>query len=108
TDKELLPTAGVYAVKVRHGSQEYGGVVNLGQRPTFGGGSSTIEVHLLDFTGQLYDQDLRIYFVERLRCEQKFSSIEGLIKAISADVIRARQILQPVQIIQYREYLSLK
>ncbi len=60
TDKELLPTAGVYAVKVRHGSQEYGGVVNLGQRPTFGGGYSTIEVHLLDFTGHLYDQNLRI------------------------------------------------
>lgn len=106
TDKELLPASGVYAVKVRHGQQEYGGVVNLGQRPTFGGGSSTIEVHLLDFTGQLYDQDLRIYFVERLRGEQKYSSIDGLVAAITADVIKARQILQSVQIIQYREYLS--
>ncbi|MCK5913561.1 MAG: bifunctional riboflavin kinase/FAD synthetase [Desulfuromusa sp.] len=108
TDKELLPAAGVYAVKVRHCQQEYGGVVNLGQRPTFGGGVSTIEVHLLDYTGQLYEQDLRIYFVERLRGEQKFSSVEELVSAITADVLKARQILQTVQIIQYREYLSLK
>ena len=108
TEKELLPASGVYAVKVRHGSQEYGGVVNIGTRPTFGDNPSTIEVHLLDFTGQLYNQNLRIYFVERLRGEQKFLNVEGLVDAISADVLRARQILQPVQIIQYREYLSLK
>ena len=108
TEKELLPASGVYAVKVRHGSQEYGGVVNLGNRPTFGGGSSTIEVHLLDFSGQLYDQNLRIYFVERLRGEQKFSNGEELAKAISSDVLSARQILQSTQIIQYREYRSLK
>ena len=108
TDKELLPAAGVYAVKVRHGAQEYGGVVNLGKRPTFGGKTSTIEVHLLDFTGQLYGQNLRVYFVERLRGEQKFADVKALINAISEDVLRARQILQSVQIIQYREYLSLK
>ncbi|NOQ42581.1 MAG: bifunctional riboflavin kinase/FAD synthetase [Desulfuromusa sp.] len=108
TDKELLPASGVYAVKVRHGQQEYGGVVNLGKRPTFGAGASTIEVHLLDFTGQLYDQNLRIYFVEHLRGEQKFANAGELIDAIAADVLKARQILQSVQIIQYREYLSLK
>lgn len=108
TDKELLPAAGVYAVKVRHKQQEYGGVVNLGLRPTFGGTHSTIEVHLLDFTGQIYDENLRIYFLERLRGEVKFSNIEELSNAISADVLRARQILQSVQVIQYQEYLSLK
>ena len=107
TEKELLPAAGVYVAKVRHKQQEYGGVVNLGQRPTFSSGCSTIEVHLLDFTGQLYDQNLRIYFVERLRDEQKFSSAEELADAIAADVLNARQILQSVQIIQYQEYLSL-
>lgn len=108
TDKELLPAAGVYAVKVRHNLQEYSGVVNIGHRPTFGGKNSTIEVYLLDFTGQLYGEKLRIYFVERLRGEQKFSSIDELVGAIEGDIIRARQILQSVQIIQYREYLSLK
>ena len=108
TDKELLPVQGVYAVKVRHGSQEYSGVVNLGNRPTFNGRSSTIEVHLLDFSGDLYGQTLRIYFVERLRDELKFTSSEELVNAISADVLRARQVLQSTHIIQYQEYLSLK
>lgn len=108
TDKEQLPAAGVYAVKVRYGLQEYSGVVNIGHRPTFGGKNSTIEVYLLDFTGQLYGEKLRIYFVERLRGEQKFSSINDLVGAIEGDIIQARQILQTVQIIQYREYLSLK
>lgn len=106
TEKEQLPAPGVYAIKVRHNLQEYNGVVNLGQRPTFGQGKSTIEVHLLDFSGQLYGQKIRIYFVERLRGEQKFSSPRELIAAITADVVRARQILGTRQIIQYQEYLS--
>ena len=98
----------MYAVKVRHNLQEYGGVVNIGNRPTFDGKKRTLEVYLLDFTGQLYGQKLRIYFVEKLRDEQKFDNIETLVKTIEMDVVRARQILQAVQIIQYREYLSLK
>ncbi len=108
TEKEQLPAPGVYAVKVRYNLQEYGGVVNIGRRPTFDVEGSTIEVYLLDFTGELYGKKLRIYFVERLRDEQKFDSIETLVDAIEMDVLRARQILQTVQIIQYREYLSLK
>ena len=108
TDKELLPATGVYAVKVRYGLQEYSGVVNIGNCPTFDRKNSTIEVYLLDFTGQLYGEKLRIYFVERLRGEQKFSSINDLVGAIEGDILQTRQILQAVQIIQYREYLSLK
>ena len=107
TDKELLPAPGVYAVKVRHAEQEYSGVVNLGRRPTFGCNAATIEVHLLDFSGDLYGKNLRIYFVERLRDEQKFANIAELIAAISADVLKARQVLSAVQIVQFREYLSL-
>ena len=107
TEKEQLPAPGVYAVKVRHKLQEYGGVVNIGCRPTFDVKGSTIEVYLLDFTGELYGEKLRLYFVERLRDEQKFDSIEALIDTIEMDVVRARQILQTVQIVQYREYLSL-
>lgn len=108
TDKELLPAEGVYVVKVRHNLQEYGGVVNLGMRPTFAGSHPTIEVHLLDYTGDLYGERLRIYFLERLRGEVKFANAEELSDAIAADVLAARQILQTVQVIQYQEYLSLK
>jgi riboflavin kinase/FMN adenylyltransferase len=108
TDKEQLPATGVYAVKVRCGLQEYSGVVNIGNRPTFDGLNSTIEVYLLDFSGQLYGEKLRIYFVERLRGEQKFANVDELVSAIENDIVRARLILQSAHIIQYREYLSLK
>ncbi len=108
TDKELIPAPGVYAVKVRYNQQEFNGVINLGNRPTFTDGLVTIEVHLLDFTGNLYGERLRIYFVERLREEKKFNSCDELADAIAADVIRARQVLQATQIIQYQEYLSLR
>lgn len=108
TDKELLPAAGVYVVKVRHGLQEYGGVVNLGMRPTFAAVSPTIEVHLLDFTGDLYGETLRIYFLERLRGEKKFATVDELSRAIAADVLAARQVLPTIQVIQFQEYLSLK
>jgi len=107
TDKELLPLAGVYAVKVRHGEEEYSGVVNLGVRPTFNGVRSSVEVYLLDYSGQLYGESLRIYFVERLRGERKFSSVSELVEAITVDIDKARKILSSVQIVQYREYLAL-
>ncbi|MDT8420987.1 MAG: bifunctional riboflavin kinase/FAD synthetase [Desulfuromonadales bacterium] len=106
TDKEQLPAAGVYAVKVRHREQEYAGVVNIGDRPTFGDGEITIEVHLLDFTGNLYNEVLRLYFVERLRDEQCFASVEELQDAINRDVLRSRQLLESSRVIQYREYLG--
>lgn len=108
TDKELLPAPGVYVVKVRHNLQEYGGVVNIGTRPTFDGGHSSIEVHLLDFTGDLYGQKIRIYFIERLREERKFPDMETLADAIAEDVLAARQILITAQVVQYQEYLSLR
>lgn len=106
TEKEQLPAPGVYAVKVRYNLQEYNGVVNLGTCPTFANGKSTIEVHLLDFSGDLYGHKVRIYFVEKLREERKFSGVEELVKAINVDIVRARQVLSSRQIIQYQEYLS--
>ncbi len=108
TDKELIPASGVYAVKVRHNLQEYDGVINLGSRPTFTDGNVTIEVHLLDYSGDLYNENIRVYFVERLREERKYSSMVELSDAIADDVLKARQILQSTQIIQYKEYLSLR
>ncbi|MFO7578375.1 MAG: riboflavin kinase, partial [Pelovirga sp.] len=93
-------------VKVRHGDQEYGGVVNVGYRPTFGGDDVTIEVFLLDYSGSLYGEKLRIYFIERLREERTFANFTELSAAIAKDVLKARQILQQVQVIQYQEYLA--
>lgn len=106
TEKELLPRNGVYAVKVKHRDQILDGVVNIGCNPTFRVGGISIEVHILDFSGDLYGEDLRIYFVERLREEILFPSANDLIRAINHDISRAREILAEKKIIEYREYLD--
>jgi len=107
TDKELLPRSGVYAVKVKRGGNEvFNGVANIGSNPTFGGGSLSVEVHILGFREQIYGQTLRLYFVERLRDEMTFPGTAELARAIAADIERARRILAGARIIEYREYLD--
>jgi riboflavin kinase/FMN adenylyltransferase len=106
TDKEILPIPGVYAVKVKRGTEYYDGVLNIGWNPTFGNQAVTVEVHLLDFTGDLYGEILRLYFFERLRNEKRFDSIAELIRAIQADIVQARQLLGARQLIDFREYLD--
>lgn len=115
TDKELLPRDGVYAVKVKWREQLYDGVANLGRRPTFpaAGGEGgplaqarSLEIHLLDFRGDLYGENLRLYFVERLRDEQRFTRPEDLQAAISNDVAEARACLTAAEIVVYQEYLD--
>ena len=106
TDKELLPRPGVYAVKVRWQDSLWDGVANIGTNPTFGGSKTTIEVHILGFSGEIYGDMVRIYFVEHLRDEVQFPSVELLVKAIHADICRARQILAETPILEYRDYLD--
>jgi len=69
------------------------GVLNIGVRPTFAGKRRTIEVHLLDFSDDLYRRWLVVKVIERLRGEQAFSGPEALRAAIARDVARARQVL---------------
>jgi riboflavin kinase/FMN adenylyltransferase len=88
----LLPN-GVYAVMVNDGEQEMPGVANIGLNPTFGVNKRTLEVHLFNFSGDLYGRRLSVGFVERLRGEQKFPSVEELVMQIQKDVDRARAIL---------------
>lgn len=106
TDKELLPKPGVYAVKVKRGAEVIDGVLNIGHNPTFEAAGLCIEVHLLDFNDHLYGEDLRIYFVERLRGEMRFADPNQLVRAIGEDIVRARQILGAAKIIRYGEYLD--
>lgn len=103
TEKELLPREGVYAVRVRHRRRMYDAVVNLGRRPTFAGAEPSLEIHLLDFVGDLYGARLRLYFVERLRDEQRFPSVEALQSAVLADIDRARKVLAATRVLVYRE-----
>ncbi len=89
----LLPAAGVYAIRAWVDGAAVPGVANLGSRPTFGGGEPTVEVHLLDWSGDLYGTTLRIAFVARLRDERRFASPEALVTQIGADVAAARAAL---------------
>lgn len=93
---ELLPATGVYAVRARiNGGPLRPAVANLGVRPTFGGeGRFLVEVHLLDFTGELYGHELGVQFVARLRGEQRFAGPEALRAQIALDTAAARAALE--------------
>ncbi len=90
---KLLPKNGVYAVKVNFGGLEYGGMCNLGIRPTIIDDAFTFEVHLFDFEQTIYGKHIKVSFIKRLRDEQKFDSLEALSQQIKQDEIAARNIL---------------
>lgn len=96
----VLPPAGVYAVEVILAGNVLPGVANLGVRPTFAEGgaagpaATVLEVHLLDFAGDLYGQDLEVCFLQFLRPEQKFASAELLREQIGRDVERAHAVFR--------------
>ena len=89
---ELVPRAGVYAVRVEWEGRHYPGVANVGHNPTFGNVSLSVEVHLLDFEGDLYGAQLGVAFVARIRDERKFASVDELAAQIACDVQQARYI----------------
>lgn len=91
----VRPAGGVYAVRCTVGGVVHDGVCNVGTRPTFGGGPEVIEVHLLDVDIDLYGRSMRVAFVDRIRNEQRFASVDALVAQITADVERARMVLQP-------------
>ncbi len=89
------PMHGVFAVRARVGQEArwIDGVANLGWRPSVGGVIPLLEVHLLDFCGNLYGQHLQVRFVARIRNEQKFESLDALKGAIEQDVAAGRALL---------------
>jgi riboflavin kinase/FMN adenylyltransferase len=96
----LHPATGVYAVMAgidQGGATEWRpGVANFGKRPTFDGQDVLFEVHLFDFTGDLYGRHLRVGLVEYLRPEQKFSGLQALQAQIAEDCQAARQMLATI------------
>ena len=90
---ELIPRQGVYAVKTRLNGTVRDGVLNIGTNPTFGEGKLTSEVYIMDFSGDILGANLRIYFIKRIRSEEKFPSADALKSAIARDVLEARKIL---------------
>lgn len=90
---ELAPKTGIYAVTVEHEGTTHPGVANIGWSPTFDDHQFTVEIHLLDFSGDLYDRQIRVNFVERIRDEKKFSGIGELAEQIQRDIATARDLL---------------
>lgn len=92
--QKLVPGNGVYAVKAHINGHTYGGMLNIGTRPTIGNGSErSIEVHLFDFSADLYGASVAVDFVERVRGEKKFRSKAELICRLKTDETTVRQML---------------
>jgi riboflavin kinase/FMN adenylyltransferase len=90
----LIPGDGVYAVRAVLDGKVWGGAANVGPNPTFGEGARKVEVHVLDFAGDLYGQVLAVDFVDHLRNVQSFAGVDQLVEQLRADVERARRILE--------------
>jgi riboflavin kinase/FMN adenylyltransferase len=93
-DKEdLCPKTGVYVVWVIHQQRRYGGVMNIGYNPTFGGQDLGAEVHIFDFDKDIYGQPIKLDLIKRLRNEKKFTGPQELAAQIKKDINSARLIL---------------
>jgi riboflavin kinase / FMN adenylyltransferase len=94
TDPEkMLPREGVYAVFGWVGDVRVPGLLHLGPRPTFGGTLPTVELHLLDYSGDLYGREVRVDFCGRIRDVQPFSSVGELVEAMKRDEAAGRKLL---------------
>ncbi len=88
---KIIPKNGVYICKVISNQQSYFGVTNIGNRPTFNTMKHQVEVHILDFSQDIYNQYLTLEFLEYVRPEQKFESIDQLKQQIHRDVVSTRE-----------------
>jgi riboflavin kinase/FMN adenylyltransferase len=94
--ERALPADGIYATRTQVGERVYNSATYIGTSPTFAGDQRFIEVLLFDFAGDLYDHDLRVEWVEKVRGDQKFSSPEALQQQMAKDVERAKVMLAGV------------
>lgn len=92
-ERRLIPADGIYAVRVKIDDVWFGGAANIGIRPTFDHGHRLVEVYVLDFDGDLYDQVIEVQFIKRLREEREFDSIDALIEQMKQDVEETRRVL---------------
>ena len=91
-ESEQLPPNGVYAVRVALDGKQHAGIANVGVRPTVSneGAQRLVEVHLFDFSGELYGRDLEVSFLRFVRAEQKFPNLDALRSQIASDVACVR------------------
>ena len=94
----FIPRIGVYAAKVKVRDKMYNSVLSIGLKPTFHNDilEPIIEAHLFDFNEEIYGERMTLYFIDYLRSEMKFSSVQELIAQINQDAVEARQLLQTI------------
>lgn len=91
---KLVPKDGSYAVKVLMGQLEYGGMMNIGVRPTVDGERRTIEVNIFDFDDVIYGKEVKLVFYSRIRDEVRFTDLDQLREQLGKDRLRAEEILK--------------
>lgn len=85
-EEKLIPGIGVYAVEIIHKNLTYKGMMNIGQRPTLDNGDKiSLEVNIFDFDKDIYNETIKIIFVEKIRDEIKFNNIDELIDQLKSD-----------------------
>ena len=98
TENELLPPNGVYATTMTIDGIVHAGLTNIGTRPTFGETDTTVETHLLGYSGDLYGRSVRLGFVLRLRDERRFDDVDALRAQIEADQRRAERLFSRLSV----------
>ena len=94
---KLIPSIGVYAVYVYVNGEKHKGMLNIGYRPTINNGTDlSIEVHILDFQGDIYHQKMRIEFIDFLRPEEKFNSVDELVLQMQKDKVATFSAFSPL------------
>ena len=92
---KLIPEDGVYAVRVKHQNNTFGGMLNIGNNPTVAGKGRSIEVNIFDFEKEIYNEEITVEFISRLRNEEKFNGLDELKKQLAEDKINSLAILLP-------------
>lgn len=91
---KLIPSDGVYAIRIILGNEKRNGAMNIGMRPTVNGTFRTIEAYIFDFNRDIYGHEITVEFIEWIREERKFETLDLMIEEIRRDEIKAREILK--------------
>ncbi len=94
---EALPARGVYTAMVSHQGRWYQAMVNIGIRPTLNQERVTVEAHLFRFSKEIYGDTLGIHFLERIRDERRFDSLQELRRQLDRDRLRSLESLERMQ-----------
>lgn len=95
---KILPAIGSYAVIIEHKNMKYKGMLNIGRRPTVNGNSLSIEVNIFEFSNNIYGDKLVVHFIDRIRTEYKFESVDALKEQLNQDKNASIKILDKINL----------